>query len=146
MPPQLPGTPNTPGQPTGPGPTGYIPLSLATLAHLDRGVLAATVDDEINKAIADCDDRPHDDTARKVTLTIIVKPVLDATGCHLTSTAVDFAVSSSLPKLTTRTYDMPVRKSRNARNQPIIQARFVPIEDDEPEPEPDRARILDAAT
>lgn len=50
-------------------------LGTSTLAKLDRGAAAVALDKALERAVADCLDRPADERARKVTLTLEVKPV-----------------------------------------------------------------------
>ena len=52
-------------------------LSLSTLSQLDDGTVGAVVDAAIAEALADCDDRPYLEKARKITIEVAVSPVLD---------------------------------------------------------------------
>jgi hypothetical protein len=49
-------------------------LHAASLAHLDRGTLAVALEQALQQAARDCIDRPTDDRARTVTVTISLKP------------------------------------------------------------------------
>ena len=52
-------------------------LTLATLGKLDDGTVGAVVDAAITEALIDCDDRPFLEKARKVTIEVVISPVLD---------------------------------------------------------------------
>ena len=52
-------------------------LTASTLAKLDRGAAAAALDKAIETAVRDCLDRPSDERARKITLTLELVPVKD---------------------------------------------------------------------
>ncbi len=54
-------------------------LTAESLCRLDRGALSVALEQSVSQAARDCLDRPTDDRARKVTLTIelIPKPVFD---------------------------------------------------------------------
>jgi len=84
-------------------------LSLATLEHLDYGKLATAFQQHLRRAVADCLDRPGDDSARKVTITFEIKPASDQTGdCERCK--VDAQVLSKVPAHRTRVLDMAPRK------------------------------------
>lgn len=52
-------------------------LSLETLGQLDDGTVGAVANAAIAEALADCDDRPFLEKGRKVTVEIVINPVLD---------------------------------------------------------------------
>jgi len=72
-------------------------LCLETLQHLDFGKVRAAVDRHINRAVADCIDRPGDANSRKVVLTLEMKPELDEAG-QCADVDLQCQVSSSVPK------------------------------------------------
>lgn len=49
-------------------------LQAASMANLDRGSLAVAIEKALQQAALDCIDRPTDDRARKVTVSIELKP------------------------------------------------------------------------
>lgn len=51
-------------------------LSLGNLQHIAGGTVDAAFQRHLKRAIEDCEDRPGDKTARQVTLTVNVKPIM----------------------------------------------------------------------
>ena len=80
---------------------GYIDLE--GLSTMDGGRLNAAFAMEVEKVYADCDDRPAVKAARRITLTILCKPVQDEAG-RLDMVDVDWDLDSKLPKRKSRTY------------------------------------------
>lgn len=71
-------------------------LSLAALATINHGKLAAAFDRLIQEAIADCDTRAEDKSARTVKLELAIKPQeVDRGDCE--TLEVSFGLSSRLP-------------------------------------------------
>lgn len=69
-------------------------LRTESLQHVRDGELAGLIDSKLAEMFADCVDRPRLETARKLTLTISVKPTGED---PIERADVDFAVKSSLP-------------------------------------------------
>lgn len=69
-------------------------LSLETLGQLDDGTVGAVANAAIAEALADCDDRPFLEKGRKVTVEIVINPVLDGSVLK----GVDVAVGVKLTK------------------------------------------------
>lgn len=79
-------------------------LTLEALAEWDDGRFGTMFQSELNRAIADVADRPDDQTARKVTITLRVKPgAVDRHG--LKSTHAEAYVKADVPKLRSRTHE-----------------------------------------
>ena len=76
-------------------------LSLATLKDFDAGKAAIAWQKALERAVRDCLDRAADPTARKVTLTASIKPILEQDGDVLDAD-VDFAIAVKLPAWTTK--------------------------------------------
>jgi hypothetical protein len=55
-------------------------LTASTLAKLDRGAAAKALDTAIAAAVHDCLDRPTDERARKITLTLELAPIKEVIG------------------------------------------------------------------
>lgn len=71
-------------------------FDFATLQEVHYGALNREIDSALRKAYLDCDDRPAVGTARKVTLTISMKPVAGDDG-RLCNVDVDFDVKNAMP-------------------------------------------------
>jgi len=86
-------------------------FNLGVLNGIDSGKIGLAWDRFVSQATDDCMDRPGEKGARKVTLTMIVKPDIEEGGqCETVLTG--FEVTSSLPKMRSRAYSMEPRKSR----------------------------------
>ena len=77
-----------------------VPFKLENLKQLDFGLIAESFSAELQHVTKDCQDRPHDETARTVTIKFNLKPVPDATGrvVDLDSVNVEAEITSSVPK------------------------------------------------
>lgn len=89
-------------------------LSLENLKELDFGKADEAFQGELAHVVKDCQDRPLDKTARKVTLTFLLKPE-----AHTDSMShqpdcerilVGLEITGSVPKRRTRVYDMLPRQ------------------------------------
>jgi hypothetical protein len=118
---------------------GQQQLSLDTLKDFDYGKAAAALEHALGIAVRDLIDRPGDTTARKVTLTIALKPLLEQDG-DVVNADVGFAVGCSIPKWSTNPKPAAVRKSGhllfqdmapdNPDQMTIDEAEGYPNEDD----------------
>ena len=80
-------------------------FSLEKLGKLDLGKVNAAFDQQMQRVVHDCEDRPHDQTARKVILTANVRPIVESKGEELD---IEFEVLSSVPKVRSKPYRMSV--------------------------------------
>ena len=87
-------------------------VSLATIHLIDDGSLQQLFDRAIKNALADCDDRPADETAREVTLKFSIVPV-SATGRSCERVSIDAQVNTKVPAYRTTPTDVSVRKDKN---------------------------------
>ena len=87
-------------------------FSLETLNLLDGGKASLAFEHHVQRAALDCDNRPGDKAARKVTLEVTLKPVTDQNG-NLADVQVQIKASSSVPKHQTKLYSMAA--GRNGR-------------------------------
>lgn len=83
-------------------------LDLASLAEIDGGRLNLAFMHELDRVLADLDDRPGETKAREISLKIGFVPVMDGTVCD--SAKVQAVVCSNVPKRTSKVYDMNLRK------------------------------------
>ncbi len=91
---------------------GMMQISAAALAEIDGGRVARAIDAELEAVVRDCLNRPGDDAARKVTIEIAIKPAHTSDSGELEIAGVTFAVRSSVPKRTSRTYQAAVDVKR----------------------------------
>lgn len=85
-------------------------LTLSSIKDLDDGIVAKAFDHELRRAVADCMDRPGDDKARKVQLTVILEPVMNTNSRDAEDVNVEFEASSAIPKRKSKVYAMQPRK------------------------------------
>lgn len=85
-------------------------LTLASLLDLDGGRISEAFMVELRRAVSDCDDRPVDGKARKVTLELELKPRVDVESGQLESVDGKFFVTSSVPKRRSKAYSFDFRK------------------------------------
>jgi hypothetical protein len=88
-----------------------LELTLGALAKLDDGKAHEAFQRLLQRAIADCLDRPGDATARKVTLQVALVPVLD-TDLSCTEVKTQIECKAALPAYRTKVYSMGPRQSR----------------------------------
>lgn len=72
-------------------------FNLANLVHVSGGRIQAIFQRHMQRAIADCEDRPGDKTNRKITVDILVAPVVLQDGA-VTDANIECEVSSKIPK------------------------------------------------
>lgn len=79
-------------------------LKLSTLGRLQGGAFGPAVDAELEKALADCDSRPGLDKARRVTITLEIRPAGSATEGNgaLNTLEIRAAARAVLPPQVTR--------------------------------------------
>jgi len=80
----------------------------ALMEDLDGGRISEAFMTELRRVALDCDDRPADDKARKVTLELQITPVCDEHGC-LDTVRGKFHVKSTVPQRRSRSYDFAYR-------------------------------------
>lgn len=80
-------------------------LSFASIADIDGGRIVEAVDQGIALLIRDLEDRPNNDAARTLKLSIKLKPEASEAG-DLDGVDVSFDISESIPKRSSRQYHM----------------------------------------
>jgi hypothetical protein len=84
-------------------------FGFSELAELDGGRVRIAMDQLLKMAALDCEDRPGEKKARKLTLQLELKPVLDQDGmCEDVKCTVQ--MKSSLPTRKTREYGFGLRR------------------------------------
>jgi hypothetical protein len=72
-------------------------FNLQNLAHVSGGRIEAIFKRHIQRALLDCEDRPGDKTKRKVTIDVLISPVVLQDGA-VTDANIECEVSSKIPK------------------------------------------------
>ncbi len=71
------------------------PFNFEAIAQINEGELLTELNRTLHQAFLDCADRPGVPAARKVTLTISLKPEIE--GTHLGKVYTDFVVQKAFP-------------------------------------------------
>lgn len=80
-------------------------FSLASLAGMDSGRIHEAFTQAMRRCEEDCKDRPAVKAARKLTLTVTLKPIADPEG-DLDSVDVGFKITDNVPKRESKEYNM----------------------------------------
>ena len=88
-------------------------LDLKGMSEFADGTVDAAFDKHMKRAILDCEDRPGDIKARKVTLTAYLTPVVMQDGA-VTDVHVDCEVSSATPKHISKTVECRIKHGGQA--------------------------------
>jgi hypothetical protein len=94
-------------------------FKLENLKALDFGLIGAAFDAELQHVVKDCQERPMDEAARKVTISFNLVPVPEHnsnTGAvDLNEVRVECEITSAVPKRRTKVYTMkPTNENRLA--------------------------------
>lgn len=83
-------------------------LSLTTIGLLTGGAVAAQFDDDLKRAVKDCEDRPTDKRARVVALIVKLNPEVDMKSgkVHCEDVAVEMQIKTGLPQRHSPVYRM----------------------------------------
>jgi hypothetical protein len=88
-------------------------FSLEALQHLDGGKAAIAFRRAVDDCVRDCQDRPLDDKARKVTLELSITPVAEEdpefdNSYRASSVEGQFKIATTLPKRQTKPYSFGI--------------------------------------
>lgn len=88
-------------------------FSLEALQHLDGGKAAIAFRRAVEDCVRDCQDRPLDDKARKVTLELAITPVAEEdpefeNSYRASSVEGQFKIATTLPKRQTKPYSFGI--------------------------------------
>lgn len=75
---------------------GLLKLNVKNLVEFDQGRLAAAIELALKQCVADCQDRPGLDSARKVKIELKLTPEIDHTG-ELIAIDAHYSVAPILP-------------------------------------------------
>lgn len=81
-------------------------LTLQNIAKVDSGKIAVTIDHALQAVVRDVLDRPMDEKARQVQLTISCTPDLDDDDGKLVRVNVQFHINAKVPKRQSKVYPM----------------------------------------
>jgi len=85
-------------------------LNLKSLADLDGGRIAAAFEQAVKRCALDCEDRPNEENARKVTLQVEILPTMDEAG-YCDGVNMAFQVKDNLPTRKSRIYSLGMKAS-----------------------------------
>lgn len=86
-----------------------LEFDITKLKSLDGGRVYESLNQAIERAVADCDDRPGVLAPRVVNFKFHIKPVVDDTG-QMESVNVSFSVSETKPSRKSNPYNLAARK------------------------------------
>lgn len=98
-----------------------LQLSIQSLDELDNGIVALQFLKHLQRAAADCLDRPGDKTKRKVTLEFTFSPAADQSGSADTADCVA-EIKSKIPVHRSRTYEMGLSKAGFTFNRDVPES------------------------
>jgi hypothetical protein len=83
-------------------------FDLDSLKELDGGRVAEAFTQAVRRAVADCEDRPTEENARKVTMQLELLPVMGEGG-HCEGVQASFQIKDSIPTRKSRIYSFGVK-------------------------------------
>lgn len=86
-----------------------VQLSTKALAEIQNGLIAAALDRELKAAVRDITDRTRETGARKVHLTVELRPKFIDDAGEVSDVDVSFKIRSQTPVLKSKDYTMAVR-------------------------------------
>lgn len=87
---------------------GLEEFTLGSIKDLGGGKAALAFAQHVRRAALDCKDRPGDGAARKVTLELVLSPILQPDG-DCDEVSAQLKVSSTVPKQQTKPYSFGLR-------------------------------------
>ncbi len=89
-------------------------LTLQTLGAMDGGRVAAAFQQSLKRVLLDCEDRPHEDKERVITLQLGVVPAVAPGDDICDEVRMKVRVTDSVPKRQTRPYSCRLRAGGKA--------------------------------
>lgn len=89
-------------------------LTLDTLAKMDGGRVGAAFQQSLKRALLDCEDRPHEQKPRVITLQLGIMPAIADGDDVCDEVRAKVLVSDSVPKRQTRPYSLRLRAGGKA--------------------------------
>lgn len=86
-----------------------LKLTLGSLKDFDAGKARVAFEEALQRVVRDCLDRPGDKSARKATLTAVIKPVQEQDG-DVVDAEVHFQIKAETPPWQTRPRPVAVNK------------------------------------
>lgn len=110
-------------------------LTFQTLGQMDGGRIAEAFRLALERVLKDCEDRPHVDKARTISIQIAIKPVCAPDDDICDETRMQCVVSDNVPKRQTRLYSLGLRRGGmatfNDESLDDIKQESFGFEDDE---------------
>lgn len=113
-------------------------LCLQTIALLTGGAVGAQFDDDLKRAVRDCEDRPTDKRPRTVALLVRLSPEVDLKNgkVHCDDVLVEAQIKTGLPQRHSPVYRMKPRHGHGElfipEGEDLGPGLFDEIEEDEP--------------
>lgn len=101
----------------------FIPLKLENLQKLDGGRVSVAFQQQLQRAVQDCIDRPGDDSVRTVALEVKFKPVIETNTGACEGASGTFHIKSKVPERKSKTYDFGVKQNGElfwSENSPTV--------------------------
>ena len=86
--------------------TRKVQFGLDSLRVLDLGQINQAFQNELERIVKDCMDRPHLEKARQITIRFLFEPVSDSNRNDCDRVSVGCHITSGIPKRESRTYEM----------------------------------------
>lgn len=81
-------------------------LDFKGLAHIDEGRVDKLLRFHLQRCQQDCQNRPNDNNARKVTLSFVMKPLVNPSTGDCEKVSIEIEAKSSVPTYRTMPYQM----------------------------------------
>lgn len=107
-------------------------LSSSTIGKLDGGITGRIIDEAINEALHDCDNRPNLSKGRKIAIEIEIKPRAHDSGASAKGIDITSKCKVTLPPYQSDGDYLPLNSKRGARGEEKFSA-FIPSQSDQPE-------------
>ena len=85
-------------------------FGFSEIQHLDDGRIVLVLDQFLEAALHDCEDRPGEEGARVITLKALVKPKPDPGMGFTEKVDIEFEVDKKFPKMKSAAYEMGIRQ------------------------------------
>lgn len=98
----------------------HVDFTLDNLRHLDFGVIQVAFQKELERCVADCCDRPADDTARQVQIKFLLRPDCQPGVADCDHITVECEIAGAIPKRRTKVYQMTPLRNGGLRFHPDL--------------------------
>jgi hypothetical protein len=91
------------------------PLTFENIAEIDAGKIKVAFEQHLQKLVADCAERPGNETARTLSLQLNVVPVIDPDNGNCDDVNIEFEIGSKVPKHRSRMVNCNMRKTNSGQ-------------------------------